>query len=170
MIDISAFLTWAQGLVVTFGYFGIIFAAFMGTASLFLPTYPLSALIAFAVALKLNPILLAVCAGFGSATGELIGFIFGSGSQKFILKKYKKEIVKIEKMFEKYQAWAVIFFVSFLPIVPMDLMGIVSGVIGYDIKRFYIACLAGKTLRYLLITLGMYYGISFASELFGFSY
>ena len=53
MFDINGFLIWAQGIIISFGYLGIFFAAFVGTASLFLPTYPLSALVAFGVALKL---------------------------------------------------------------------------------------------------------------------
>ncbi|MBU3904658.1 MAG: VTT domain-containing protein [Nanoarchaeota archaeon] len=170
MFDLSGFLIWAQELVISFGYIGILFASFIGTASLFLPTYPLSALVAFAVALNLNPVVIALFAGVGSATGETVGFLFGSGSKQVLIKKHNKKIKEVEKLFEKYRAWAVIMFISFMPIVPIDLMGIVSGVIGYDIKKFYIACLVGKTLRYLLIALVVYYGISFASETFGFIY
>jgi len=164
------FIVWAQSLIVTFGYLGIMFIAFISTVSLLLPTFPLSALIVFAVALKLNPVILAVCAGFGSATGELVGFGVGAGGKKVLLKKYKKRMDKMERLFEKYGGAFVIFVFSFLPFVPVDLMGVFSGIIGYDIKKFYIACLLGKTMRYMLLALGAYYGIGVATDMLGIEY
>ena len=168
MFDINSFMQWSEGLIATFGYFGIIVAAFIGTASVFLPTYPLSALIILAVAMKLNPVILAICAGIGSATGELIGYGVGVGSKKFLLEKHEKKIKKIEKMFIKYRGGFTIIFFSFLPIVPTDLMGMFSGTIGYSIKKFYIFCIIGKTLRYLTIALGTYYGINIVTGLTGY--
>lgn len=165
---LDSFLIWAQNMITSFGYLGIFIVALIGTASLFLPTFPLSALIVLAVALKLNPVVLALCAGFGSATGELVGYGVGAGSKKFLLEKYDKKIKKVEKMFLKYKGGFTIAFFSFLPIVPFDLMGMFSGTIGYSIKKFYMFCFIGKTLRYLTIALGTYYGIGFATELTGF--
>ena len=136
MFGIDSFMVWSQGLVETFGYLGIFFVAIIGTASLFLPTFPLSALIVLSVALKLNPLLLALSAGLGSATGELVGYGVGVGGKKFLEKKYEKKLKKIEKMFHKYKGGFTILFFSFLPIVPVDLMGMFSGTIGYSIKKF----------------------------------
>jgi len=168
MIDGASFLIWANGMIVTFGYFGIFFVALISSASVLLPTFPLSAIVVFAVAMKMNPILIALCAGFGSATGELTGYLLGAGGKKTILKKYNGRIKKVEKLFQKYRGGVVIFFFSFIPIIPIDVMGVFCGTIGYGIKKFYIACLAGKICRYLLIVTLSYYGIGAVSDLFGF--
>ncbi|MBU4124470.1 MAG: VTT domain-containing protein, partial [Nanoarchaeota archaeon] len=145
-----------------------IIVAFVSSVSVVLPTFPLSAIVVFAVAMKMHPIIIAICAGFGSATGELTGYLIGMGGKKTILKKYKNKIQKLEKMFEKYRGGVVIFFFSFLPIVPIDVMGVFAGTVGYGVKKFYIACLAGKICRYLLIVTMTYYGIGVASSYFGF--
>ena len=63
-----------------------------------------------------------------------------------------------------------ILIFSFVPIVPVDLMGLFSGAIGYDVKKFYIACQTGKILRYLTLGLATYYGISIALGIFGDSF
>lgn len=167
MIDVSWFVQWSSYMITTFGYIGIIIASFVSSAFVLLPTFPLSAIVVLSVALKLNPILIALCAGLGSATGELIGYYVGRGGEKVILKKHDKEIRKIEKLFEKYRGGVVIAFFSFLPIIPVDVMGIFSGTIKYSVKKFYIACLIGKILRYLTIAFASYYGISFASGFLG---
>ena len=170
MITVDSFLIWAQGMVTSYGYPGIFVVSFLGTVSLFLPTFPLSALIVLSVAMKLNPVILAIIAGFGSATGELVGYGVGAGSKKFLLEKHKKKIDKIERLFLKYKGGVTIFAFSFIPIVPVDLMGMFSGTIGYGIKKFYVACLAGKILRYLTIALGAYYGISFVTDMLEIPY
>jgi len=55
-------------------------------------------------------------------------------------------------------------------IVPVDLMGVFSGAIGFNLKKFYAACLIGKIMRYLLLGLGTYYGIGVATDLMGIKY
>lgn len=167
MID---FMAWAQKLITTFGYLGIFTVALISTVSLLLPTFPLSALVVFAVALKLNPIIVAISAGLGSATGELMGFGVGVGGQAVLLKKQKKKIEKMERLFEKYSGWLIIFVFSFIPFIPVDLMGLFSGAVGYDVKKFYISCLAGKTMRYMLLAVGTYYGMGVATSMLGINY
>ncbi|MDD5417089.1 MAG: VTT domain-containing protein, partial [Candidatus Aenigmarchaeota archaeon] len=166
MITAATFLQWAQSTIATFGYAGIFIVAMISSGSVMLPTFPLSAVVILAVALKMNPILIILCAAFGSSIGELTGYFIGIGGKKIAVKKYKKELNKLEKLFQKYKGWVVITFFSFLPIIPVDVMGMFSGIIGYDVRKFYAACLAGKLMRYTFIVTVSYYGIDIALNYF----
>ncbi len=160
------FFEYSQFLVKTFGYFGIFAVAAISASTVILPTFPLSALV-FISASFLNPVLLGISAGLGSATGELVGYVIGKGSQEVLLKKYKKRIDRMQKMFSKYKAEFVIFFFAMLPIIPFDVIGLASGVIGFNWKKFFVAVAAGKTVRYLIIAFAGYYGVSLVYNYLG---
>jgi membrane protein YqaA with SNARE-associated domain len=151
-------MLWANGVIATYGYFGIAAVAAVSTATVFLPTFPLSLLV-FLSAATLNPILLGIAAGVGSATGELIAYFVGRGGERVLEKKYKKQIHEIEKLFQKYGGWLIIFVVGAIPIIPFDVMGLFCGGIHYNAKKFYTAALAGKTVRYTSVALAGYFGM-----------
>lgn len=153
------FLEFGQYLIQTFGYIGIFLVAFIGTSTIILPTFPLSILVFFTGSI-LNPFFVGIAAGLGSATGELIGYGVGIGGKKVLLKKYKKSIERTEKLFQKYRGEVVIFLIATIPIIPFDVIGLFCGIIGFKWKRFYIAVLLGKTLRYLIIAFAGFYGLS----------
>ncbi|MBU5557498.1 MAG: VTT domain-containing protein [Candidatus Aenigmatarchaeota archaeon] len=151
-------MTWANYAIGTYGYFGIAVVAAASTMSVFLPTFPLSLLV-FLAAAKLNPIGVGIAAGVGSATGEMVSYWIARGGEHILEKKYKKQIHELEQLFQKYKGWLVIFFVGAIPIVPFDIMGLFAGGIHYDAKKFYLAALGGKTVRYIVVALAGYFGI-----------
>lgn len=157
-------MAWASSAISTYGYFGIATVAAISTASIFIPTFPLSLLV-FLAAAKLNPVLLGIAAGIGSATGELTGYFIGRGGEHILEKKYKKQIHYIEKLFQKRHGWLVIFIVAAVPIIPFDVMGLFVGGIHYGAKKFYMAAIAGKTVRYLIIAFAGYYGTHWILDL-----
>ncbi len=99
-----------------------------------------------------------------------MGFGIGKGSKKLLMKKYEKRMEKMERLFNKYKGWLIIFVFSFIPFIPVDLMGLFSGAVDYDVRKFYAACLAGKILRYMALALGTYYGIGVATDALGIEY
>lgn len=157
------FVATSEYFVGTFGYIGIFFIAMISAMSIFFPTFPLSILV-FLSAAKFNPLLIGICAGLGSATGELTSFGIGFGSKKILLKKQNKKIKRIEKLFQKYKGRVIIFFFSLCPIIPIDVLGLFCGAIGYDIRKFFMACAAGKVLRYIIIAYTGFYSISWILE------
>lgn len=161
----EAFLAWASVAIGTYGYFGIAGVAAVGAATVFLPTFPLSLLV-FLSAAKLNPIGLGIAAGIGSATGEMVGYLIGRGSERLLEKKYEKQIHTIREMFHKYRGTFVIFIFGAIPIVPFDLMGLFAGSIHFSAKKFYLAAVAGKTVRYTIVALAGYFGINGALNYF----
>jgi membrane protein YqaA with SNARE-associated domain len=146
------------------GYLGAFFMGFLSSFTLFLPT-PAFALIFVMAAGGLNPIVLGVAAGLGSAVGELIGFGVGYGSRQLLVKKHKKDLNRIEKLFQKYKGWLVIFVFAATPL-PFDLVGIFCGNVGYPFKKFMIPTVAGKIVKYLAIALAGFYGVQWFSSIF----
>lgn len=156
-----------QWLVYAFGYLGAFIAAFLGSATLFLPTPAL--LVVFFAGAILNPLVVGIVAGFGAAIGELIGYAIGYGgrklSKKDIAKKKKssdwqKWGKKGEKWFKKYGGFVLTFVFALTPL-PDDVIGIIAGYVKYDIKKYFIACLLGKIILCTFIAYAGYYGVSF---------
>src|SRR3972149_5814573 len=152
LTNAQSFINWANGIIANYGYLGIFFIAFISAATIFLPTLPLGFLV-FISGGVMNPLLLGIVAGLGSATGELTGYFFGYEGEKLLLKKYKKKLKHVEKMFQKYGGGIVIIFIASIPIpiIPFDVLGLFCGAVGYDVKKFYGASIIGKSIRYIAI-------------------
>ncbi len=151
MIDAAFFI----GLVNTFGYLGVFIASFIGSASVFLPLP--SFLFAVAGGALLNPFLVGVVAGLGSALGELVSYAIGYGlhmGHKKLRKNRsdteKKWAGTIKKWFHKKYGPVIIFIFAATPL-PDDIIGLFCGAIKYDLKKFFIPLLLGKIILGLFL-------------------
>lgn len=99
----------------------------------------------------MNPYLVGIVGGFGAAIGEMTGFALGYGSKK-ALSEENKWVKKTGEWFEKYPAWFITWLFAFSPL-PFDVVGILAGSAGYDIKKFFLCTLGGKIPRMILIAL-----------------
>lgn len=162
-MDFSFFMNLANN----FWYLGVFLIGFLSSFLIFLPT-PAFLVIFFLAGppFFFDPLFLGIAAGLGSAVGELVGYILGYGGQELFLKKYEKQLGKIEKQFQKYGAPLIIFIFSVGPL-PFDIVGIFCGVIEYPIKKFFIPLLIGKLIKYWAIAYAGFYGISWISQFFG---
>jgi membrane protein YqaA with SNARE-associated domain len=167
MVFYEIFLLWAKELISQFSYMALFFLSMAGTSTLFIP-FPIDVLMSLAAGFGLSPLFVGIAVGLGSATGELTGYLVGMGGRTVIEeRKGKKKMHKFVKFFTglfhkegeikifkrripiDYPFW-VIFITSMIPF-PFDLIGILSGMSNYDIKKFYIAVALGKTIRALVI-------------------
>lgn len=148
----ESFVQAAVPLLIKFSYLGIALLSFISSSTIFLPV-PADAIIIFSVAtLGLNPILIGISGGLGSAIGELIGFFVGAGGRHVIEKKQRRipNYVKVfVHAFKKY-GFPVIVLTAFLPF-PFDIIGIIAGITGYNLKKFLLAAFIGKTVKITLI-------------------
>jgi membrane protein DedA with SNARE-associated domain len=154
-------------LVYAFGYLGLFAASLIGSASVILPV-PIFLLI-FVAGSLLNPLLVGIIAGIGSAIGELTSYAVGLGGRKLLDKgKKKKKPAKAEgasKWFMRAEAWMkkrggfVVIFIFAVTPLPDDVIGIICGGIKYDIKKYFIACLLGKLILSLFIAYAGFYGV-----------
>ncbi|MBI4896486.1 MAG: VTT domain-containing protein [Candidatus Aenigmarchaeota archaeon] len=149
-------------LATTFGYVGIFLASLIGSATIFLPVP--SFIIVFSAGALLNPIAVGIIAGLGSAIGELTGYGIGYGihysSTSTIKKEWKGLFEKSKHWFETHGGFLIIFLFAATPL-PDDIIGIIAGMMHYDIKRYFIATLLGKIILLTAIANAGAYGSNF---------
>ena len=112
---------------------------------------------------------LGIVTGVGAGIGEMSAYLLGRIGLKAVEKTKKVDVGKIfdfESRLEKHGAWAV-FVLAIIP-VPFDFVGMAAGLIRFDFKSFLAATVAGKTIRYVLISLGGYFGIELVRKFFNF--
>ncbi len=154
-----------QYLVHNMSYFGVFLSSIIVSASIVVPL-PSQLIPAGAVILKLNPFVTAVVIGVGSMIGELTGYyvgVAGGSAVKKILKKYNKQGAILKKYYHKY-AFFVIFFGSIL-FFPFDLIGIMSGMSRYDVRKFFLAGFIGKCIKAIIV----FYLVQNGLHIFGFA-
>ena len=140
-----------------FGYIGIFLISLLGSSTIIFPLP--AATFVFMAAAVLNPLILGIVAGIGAALGELVGYAVGWSGRKISQKKFEKELEKARRMFEKYGGFLALIIFAATPL-PDDIVGILSGVLKFEVKRFVIAVLIGKIIFNLILAYGGYYGIN----------
>ncbi len=157
--DLAAqFLIWSQGLAITWGYLGVFLVSLLGNASIIFPVP--SFLVVFAVGSVLNPWLVGIVAGLGATIGELTGYVLGFGGRHAIKRKYRKYskgLERVKKWAEDHGMFSVLVLFAATPL-PDDVVGIIGGMIRYDIKRFFLAVFIGKVILHVGIAFGGLYG------------
>ncbi len=187
-------IEWSQSVVAAFGYLGVFFASFIGSATVILPAPVFLAI--FTAGSVLNPWLVGIIGGFGAALGELTGYAVGLGGKKIIEKKSLKSVhkhfgrirnlwsrfrrfeekgekkenegwmKKATKWFQGHGAFPVIVLFAATPL-PDDVVGIICGAIRYDVKKFFLATLIGKIAMMTALAWGGFYGMQAVLGFFG---
>ena len=155
----------AQG----YGLLGLFVASIIANASIFLPM-PID-IILFAVAAQETSIIevlfLGIVVGTGAAIGEMTAYILGLLGISAMQKAKNKEFKRLDEIREKLGKKGMVFVaLGALTPFPFDLIGIAAGLIKYDPKKFFIAALIGKVLRYLIIGVAAFYGFAVIKDFF----
>jgi membrane protein YqaA with SNARE-associated domain len=129
------------------GYVGAFLISLMGSATILIPV-PGWAVVA-ALSKSLDPLLLGIVAGAGSAIGELTAYFFGNGVAQLVLSKRKEEFEKYRGWIRENDFWA-IFVLSFLPNPLFDVAGLAAGASKVHWARFLAFCALGRVLRFIL--------------------
>ena len=161
---LSQFMAWGNSVVKDWGYLGIFAISLVSSASIVLPV-PYFAFV-FAAGAVLNPILVGIAGGLGSAIGELTGYAIGYGGKKALSEKYEKLLGRTEKWVEKCGLFVVIILFAATPL-PDDIVGVLGGALGYSVKKFFIASLIGKLALNFALAFGGFYGMAWVLSLFG---
>lgn len=123
------------------GYFGVLVSCFASTATILLPAPGIFVVIQYAQ--LLNPVLVVILGGIGTASGELIGYILGRAGKNITNINIDNKILRI---FEKHPYVAVFIF-SVLPLPLFDVIGVVSGMSKVNVCKFWLVCLLGKIIK-----------------------
>jgi len=160
----AQFVTWSNEVVGAWGYLGIFLVSLIGNASIILPVP--SFIIVFTFGAILNPWLVGLVGAVGATIGELTGYMLGRGGREALEKRYGKEIKRAEKWIEKHGIFPILVLFSATPL-PSDIVGALAGMVEYDIRKFLLATLIGRTIAYLILAFAGFYGLSYVLSLFG---
>ena len=152
-----------MALVQNYGYLGLFIAGFVSALSFLLPTPAF--LLAFAMGVVLNPWLVGLSFGLGSGLGEMPSYLLGVGGERLFLKKYHHQLKEVEKKFQKYGGFIVLYVFAALPL-PIDIAAVFAGAIGYPWKKALLAIVAGKVTKFVFIALAGFYGLNWVQQYF----
>ena len=152
-------------------YLAIFLLSFLINVTVLVPVIPIPSWtpVIIGVSIGLNPLLVGLVGGFGSALGDIIGYFVGFGGTAAI-EKFEKHVPKFFKRFEKFYSnigFSVVLLGAFLPL-PFDIIGVLSGASKYDIKKFVIALMIGRIARTLIIAYTGLYILNFLSNSFNY--
>ncbi len=137
------------------GYFGVFIACVASTATVLLPAPAIFVVVQYAQ--LLNPVLVVLIGGFGTATGEMLGYFLGKNGAQLTRFKPKG---KLFYLFLKHPYKAVFLF-SFLPLPVFDIIGICAGALRLRAVKFFSVCLFGKTLKMALYVAFVSYALQY---------
>jgi len=142
---------WANWFINSFGPFGVFLLSLVGAMSIFVPI-PYTIVIFLLGKYGMDPFLLMITGGLGSAIGELSGYVLGYYGRKIISQERLRKMSYLIKAFGRYLP-IVIFLFAFTPL-PDDLLFIPLGILKYKLYKAFIPSLLGKlvmcyTLAYL---------------------
>ncbi len=134
-----------------YGYGGVFIITLLGAATLFIPGPTMIA--TFIVGALLNPILVSLVAGLGSAIGESTGYIAGYASLALITHQEGKNT-----WYQRIYRWMsthpflTIFLLDAIPNLLGDMAGLIAGRNKYSYFKFLLASFLGKTIRFSIST------------------
>ncbi|OGI15969.1 hypothetical protein A3K63_01290 [Candidatus Micrarchaeota archaeon RBG_16_49_10] len=155
-------ITRSNAFVYQWGYLGIFFMAFIESAFIVFPITTLPLIFTFGGIL--NPFLVALVAALGGTIGSSTSYILGAGGKELAEKKYWRQLQNLRERFEK-RGFIFIVFVTFLPVLPDNLMALFLGMIRYDIRKFFLFFFIGKFAAQAIVAYSGYYSITWMLRL-----
>lgn len=163
LLAAQQFSEWMEQLAYQYGYLGIFLLSFIGAISIVFPI-PYTVVI-YLMGSIIDPLLIAVSGGLGSAFGELAGYALGYYGRMLIGEERRRKMDYMLKIFDRYGV-AAIFLFALTPL-PDDLLIIPLGIMRYNPVKFLIPCILGKTLMCLILALGGRFSIGLIRSVFG---
>jgi len=135
-----------------------VFAIFLiANLSLLVPV-PITMPIIIAAATTTNPVFVGLAAAIGGAIGELGGYVGRLGHSVLVRENYMCHLYnrfcnsRLQADVEKHGPLA-IFILAVQPVLPFDVAGLFAGSVKMDVRKFFLALLAGRTVKYVTLSL-----------------
>jgi membrane protein YqaA with SNARE-associated domain len=154
---------WVMGFG-TWGYVGAFLISLVASATIILPAPGIAVVIAMGTAL--DPVLLGIVAGLGSAVGEMSGYIAGSSGRVLIPSRQRAQFEQLHRLTDRYGA-LLLFALSAIPFPLFDFAGIIAGMLKIRILTFLATVAAGKSIKYIIMILLGAGPLLYLQELFG---
>lgn len=155
-------LDWTAYLL-QFGYVGVFLISMISALTIIFPI-PYT-LILYALGSSLDPLLLAIVSGTGSAMGEISGYILGYYGRAIVSDEMKRRMEFMLKIFNRY-GWFAIFLFALTPL-PDDLLFIPLGMMHYSLIKALIPTVIGKLLMSFIIAYSGRVSFEFIKVFFG---
>ena len=128
---------------------GVLFLlTLLSSATIVLPSPALAA--ALQASKTLDPMLVGLVSGLAAGLGEATGYVAGRSGTEVARVRERPLGRRIEGYVRRWGILTV-FVLAAIPLPLIDLAGITAGAMGLGFWRFEAACIAGKTLRFLLV-------------------
>lgn len=101
-------------------------------------------------ATRWNPLLVALAGSLGASIGEMSYYYLGFISKKVAIPDDIIGYKQVKGWIDKYGMWA-IAFISFQPILPIEMGGLVAGLTKFPLYKFLIALWLGKFPKYIIL-------------------
>jgi uncharacterized membrane protein YdjX (TVP38/TMEM64 family) len=145
-----------------YGYLGAFLVGLVANATIILPIPGLVILIA--IGTISNPILVGLIGAVGGVIGEIIGYVAGLGGRGLL--GNEKIYARAEKWMRK-RGFITVFIFALIPLLPVDIAGLVAGALRYSMWKFFLACFLGKSILYILVVQTSVWGWDFFSNILG---
>lgn len=155
-------LDWMTYLI-NFGYLGAFLISLISSLSIFVPI-PYTIVI-YALGSSLNPLLIALASGFGSAIGEISGYLLGYYGRTVLSKEVQRKMYFMVKLFNHYGPIAIFFFA--LTPLPDDILFIPLGIMRYNLIKAFIPCFFGKLLMSFILAYSGQISFELVKNIFG---
>lgn len=146
------------------GYLGAFLISLVASATIILPAPGIAVIMAMGAAL--DPVLLGIVAGLGSAVGELSGYIAGASGRALVPDNKRPHFDRIHRLTDKYGA-IILFFLAAAPLPLFDFAGIIAGIMRIRVTTFLSMVAVGKSIKYIIMILLGAGVISFLQQNFG---
>jgi membrane protein YqaA with SNARE-associated domain len=157
---------WIINYLLRFSYLGVFLISIIGAMSIIIPIPYTFVILTLGMKGVMDPLLLTVAGGLGSAIGEFSGYLLGYYGRAVISEKRRRKIDYIVRVLEDRYGPVVIFLFALTPL-PDDLLFIPLGVLRYKFVKAFIPCFFGKLLMCSILAYGgqLYYDV--LSAIFG---
>lgn len=149
-------------------YMTVILLCFLSNATVLLPAP--SAIVVVEFSFILNPIIVALCGGLGSALGEMLGYAAGFHGVRAIQANlnHSSKNNKLKTFIKKHKSkhpYILTFLTSIIPLPIFDIIGIAAGASKLNPFKFFTATICGKILKFLMYTFIAYQLIPIISSM-----
>ncbi len=111
---------------------------------------PFALSVMIAASTQWNPVLVALSGSLGASLGEFSSYFAGYLGKRVAIPGEAAGYRLMQRWMKKYGAWA-IAFLSFQPILPFEIGGVVAGIAKMPVRRFLPAIWLGKFPKYLIL-------------------
>ncbi len=137
-----------------YAYLGVFIVSLLSSATVIVPVPGIAVFIPLLV--TLDPVLVGIIGAAGSMIGEITGYAAGYSGRN--LASRGKTYQRVETWMKK-RGSLIIFIFAALPVLPIDVAGIVAGALRFPLWKFMIVGWVGKTIKYVALMLVAAWGV-----------